>query len=72
MNTTTTAPTIPTRSHLNDFLAKVDPARARLIFAIDATASRQPTWDLAAKVTAQIFGVIDGHCKDGRENGQQS
>ena len=52
---TTTAPTIPTRAHLDEFFSRVDPIRGRLIFAIDATASRQPTWDTAAKLTAQLF-----------------
>ena len=27
----------------------------RLIFGMDATASRQPTWDLAAKLQADMF-----------------
>jgi hypothetical protein len=49
------APTVPSRTHLDSFFAKVDPIRGRLIFAIDATASRQPTWDAAAKLTAQLF-----------------
>ena len=31
------------------------PGRKRLIFAIDATASRQPTWDLASQVQGQMF-----------------
>ena len=34
-------------------------ARARLIFALDATMSRQPTWDLACKVQAQMFEAAD-------------
>jgi hypothetical protein len=34
----------------------VDPAtRGRLIFALDATMSRQPTWDLAATLQAEMF-----------------
>ncbi len=33
----------------------VEGGRARLIFAIDATASRQPTWDLAAHWQARMF-----------------
>lgn len=32
----------------------------RLIFALDATASRQPTWDCAAKLQAQMFGAASG------------
>ncbi|RXH34383.1 hypothetical protein XH99_01020 [Bradyrhizobium nanningense] len=49
------APTVATRSHLDALFAKIDPARARVIFAIDATASRQPTWDMASKLTAELF-----------------
>ncbi len=30
-------------------------ARPRLLFAIDATASRQPTWDLACELQADMF-----------------
>jgi hypothetical protein len=29
--------------------------RGRLVFALDATMSRQPTWDLACKLQAQMF-----------------
>ena len=32
-----------------------DAGRGRLIFALDATASRQPTWDRAAKVQGEMF-----------------
>jgi hypothetical protein len=35
--------------------AKEMPTRKRLIFAIDATASRQRTWDQAAQVQGQMF-----------------
>ena len=31
------------------------PARGRLIFALDATMSRQPTWDLACQLQAAMF-----------------
>jgi hypothetical protein len=51
--------TTTTDQLIDDFLAKVEfeptPARKRLIFAIDATASRQPTWDLASQVQSQMF-----------------
>lgn len=48
---------------VEDFLAKVaatpvgKPAgrRGRLIFGIDATASRRPTWDLACDLQSQMF-----------------
>jgi hypothetical protein len=32
-----------------------DAARARLVFALDATMSRQPTWDLACRVQGEMF-----------------
>jgi hypothetical protein len=40
------------------FLQRVDPVRARLVFAIDATASRQPTWDMASALTSQMFAAV--------------
>jgi len=43
------------RKHLEAFFSKVNPVRARLVFSIDATQSRQPTWDMAAGLTAQMF-----------------
>jgi len=36
------------------------PSPARLIFAVDATASRQPTWDRACHVQAEMFGTTAG------------
>ena len=48
-----------TRGAINAFLEKVrtvsSGARGRLIFALDATASRQPTWDSACEVQADMF-----------------
>ena len=35
-------------------------APARLIFALDATMSRQPTWDLACRVQAEMFETTTG------------
>ena len=32
-----------------------DEARGRLVFALDATMSRQPTWDLACSLQAEMF-----------------
>jgi hypothetical protein len=32
--------------------------RARLIFALDATMSRQPTWDLACRVQGEMFAAV--------------
>jgi hypothetical protein len=36
-------------------LKKTQAVRNKLIFALDATASREPTWDMAAKLTAEMF-----------------
>ena len=55
---TNTAPTIPTPAHLEAFFALVNPVRGRLIFALDATASRQPTWDTAAHLQAEMFEAV--------------
>jgi len=54
------APSIPTRAHLDEFFARHDPDRDRncVIFALDATASRQPTWDMAAPLTAKMFETV--------------
>jgi hypothetical protein len=32
--------------------------RGRLLFALDATASRQPTWDQACQIQAQMFAAV--------------
>jgi hypothetical protein len=40
------------------FLARIDPSRGRLIFALDAAASRQPTWDAAARLQGQMFEAV--------------
>ncbi|WP_051396725.1 hypothetical protein [Bradyrhizobium elkanii] len=50
---------IEKRPHLAKFFDRVNPTQGRLIFAIDATASRQPTWDIAAELTTQMFEAID-------------
>ena len=36
------------------------PSPARLIFAVDATASRQPTWDRACHVQSEMFAATVG------------
>lgn len=36
-------------------LEKMHASRGRLIFALDATASREPTWDMAAQLQASMF-----------------
>lgn len=34
--------------------------RGRLLFALDATMSRQPTWDLAMKLQGEMFAAVAG------------
>jgi hypothetical protein len=34
------------------------PGRGRLIFGLDATASRQPTWDMACHLQSQMFDAV--------------
>ncbi|MBV9532074.1 MAG: hypothetical protein JO283_13650 [Bradyrhizobium sp.] len=50
---TVTTPT-PISPRLARYLERTTP-KGRVIFAIDATASRQPTWDTAAKLQAEMF-----------------
>jgi hypothetical protein len=45
-------------AHLEAFFARINPVRSRLIFALDATASRQPTWDTAAHLQVQMFETV--------------
>ena len=59
-----------TRSEIDDFVAKVrnlGPSvapgqRGRLIFALDATMSRQPTWDSACRLQADMFREAGSIC----------
>lgn len=57
-------PAESSREDVDAFLAKVAAApppakqsgeRGRLLFAMDATASREPTWDAASHIQAQMF-----------------
>jgi hypothetical protein len=56
-------PVVPaSRAEIDAFLAKVrsferaaPSGRGRLIFALDATMSRQPTWDTACRLQADMF-----------------
>jgi hypothetical protein len=52
----TVTATLPPR--LAAFLERVDPVRGRVILAIDATASRQPTWDKSAQLQAEMFAAV--------------
>lgn len=70
----TTKPVTPPRTEhssgaVADFVAKVnamtqarthEPAgkRGRLLFAMDATMSRQPTWDLACQLQGEMFETV--------------
>ena len=62
-------PAPSSKSEVEAFLAKAatirpaEEARGRLIFALDATMSRQPTWDLACELQAGMFdaaGAVGG------------
>jgi hypothetical protein len=55
-----------TASDVADFVAKVKalgpakgPGRGRLIFAMDATMSREPTWDMALALQADMFRAVE-------------
>jgi hypothetical protein len=62
-NHTSSAPAISSRAEFDRFLGEVKALsrgakigqRGRLIFALDATMSRQPTWDQACKLQAEMF-----------------
>ena len=66
-NNSESLPSKSTAKGVNDFLAKVAATpvirsgsqRGRLIFALDATASRQPTWDRACHLQGQMFTETD-------------
>lgn len=49
--------TIPAQpsSRVAVLLEKIKATRGRLIFALDATASREPMWDMAAQLQTQMF-----------------
>jgi hypothetical protein len=59
------APTTTSSSDIDAFLAEIrtrspakSAARGRLVFALDATASRQPTWDTACNLQAEMFREV--------------
>jgi hypothetical protein len=58
---TTPAPAASPRGEIDTFIAKArairpgDGPRGRLIFALDATMSRQPTWDAACRLQGEMF-----------------
>ncbi|CEF48913.1 unnamed protein product [uncultured bacterium] len=46
------------QSAVDAFFARAKITRARLIFGLDATASRQPTWDTASHLQAEMFAEV--------------
>ena len=61
-------PTQQNADQVSDFLARVAATtavksaggRGRLLFAMDATASREPSWDQACHLQAEMFHATDG------------
>jgi hypothetical protein len=58
-------PSAPQSRDIADFIARVkalspvaSAARGRLMFAMDATMSRQPTWDMALGLQSQMFESV--------------
>jgi len=50
-----------TRAEIDAFLAKTEETpTARLIFAVDATASREAVWAQSRQLTAKMFGAVGG------------
>ena len=54
---------VSSRRAIDGFLAaaraiKPQPGGGRLIFALDATMSRQPTWDAACRLQGEMFGAV--------------
>jgi len=58
------ADTVANRSETDAYLASLRekrqpvPGTGRLIFALDATASRRPTWEMACQLQAQMFEEV--------------
>ena len=60
---------VRSRTEVDEFLRRVAAApvtpgaggRGRLIFALDATASREPTWDRAARIQASMLLSIQAN-----------
>jgi hypothetical protein len=64
MKTQNSTDAIATSADVSAFLANIRQQRSvatgRLIFALDATASRQPTWDSACHLQAEMFREVGG------------
>jgi hypothetical protein len=57
---TAAAAALPVLSHAEPPAETGTPARPRLIFAVDATASREPAWTAARKVTDALVKALPG------------
>ena len=64
----TTPPSVPkSQTSVDTFIKEVasrpssgrTTSKGRLMFAMDATASRQPTWDTAAQIQGEMFSATD-------------
>jgi hypothetical protein len=60
LNSHDSTDSVATRTEIDAYLANLKQrqgraAAGRLIFALDATASRRPTWDMACQLQAQMF-----------------
>src|SRR5262245_12548313 len=51
-------PTTQPSPRVAALLDKIRQSRGRLVFALDATASREPSWDLAARLQSQMFAEV--------------
>jgi hypothetical protein len=50
--------TLPLSPRVKEFLSNMTPPKkARIVFVIDATKSREPTWDMASKLTGDLFAT---------------
>jgi hypothetical protein len=54
------APLAARLSNVPQVADNATPTRPRLIFGFDATASREPAWETARKVTDSLFGALPG------------
>jgi hypothetical protein len=48
----------PVKPRLAEFLKRVNPVRGRVILCVDATASRQPTWDASVHLQSEMFAAV--------------
>lgn len=64
LNSRDSTASVATRSEIDAYLANLKQRQGhaagtgRLIFALDATASRRPTWDMACQLQAQMFEEV--------------